>query len=84
MNVRGYDQERVPETAEPSLPTVLVDFRPSPDEWTMSLIEDAQSRCRELNGFRVHIGLHYCQFEVEEVQPGKFAIVCKSHPELKL
>jgi hypothetical protein len=44
----------------------------------------AEMHCEVLNGMQVHVGQHYCQFEVEKLDDGKFAIVCKSHPGLTL
>ncbi len=50
-------------------------------EWVFDVHEAAGMHCEMLNGMRVHVGQHCCQFEVEEFEPGKFAIVCNSHPE---
>ena len=58
----------------------LVDYSDRPD-WNFEVF-DAAERWREvLAGMNVTVGAHQCQFEVEELQPNSFAIVCKTHPE---
>jgi len=62
-----------------------VQFNNSPDHWKMGMVE-AQSNCGMLNRAHVHaknVPLHRCEFEVEEVGQGEYAIVCKTHPEFK-
>ena len=46
--------------------------------------ETAGMHCEVLNGMQVYVGEHYCQFEIEKLNDGQFAIVCKSHPGLTL
>lgn len=41
---------------------------------------EAEWRCAELQRSRIHVGQHYCEFSLEELPEGNFAIVCESHP----
>lgn len=83
MTMYLYGYKSTPEAEQPRDPhrpwdNVDVCYTPDP-QYTWPL-EWATIHCKEINGMRAHVGEHYCQFEVEEVQEGKFAIVCKTHP----
>jgi hypothetical protein len=44
----------------------------------------AEQHCSELNSVRPKWSLrHYCRFEIEEVSPDRFAVICPNHPKLK-
>ena len=89
--VLGYrprkDEEKLPEPTtkrrEFEPPETVVGYCTTP-EWVIGAPELADAECRILNGMIVHVGRHYCQFEVEKLDEDKFAIVCKSHPGLTL
>jgi|ERR1700733_3786554 hypothetical protein len=54
-------------------------------EWTLPDRPSAEIECGILRRMGVHIGPHYCEFAVESLDNGEFAIVCLTHPEhLKL
>jgi hypothetical protein len=41
----------------------------------------AESHCSELNSYDAkYFRRHHCRFEIEEVEPGRFALVCPDHP----
>jgi hypothetical protein len=63
-------------------PDSVVAYSRVPGSWVIGDFELANTECRILSGMHVNVGLHYCQFEVETLAEGKFAIACKSHPEL--
>lgn len=49
--------------------------------WTMDR-DTAESEFKIMNNlFRFHVGTHYCNFTVEALADGQFAIVCLSHPD---
>jgi hypothetical protein len=84
--VRGYRQKDADKVQPPKRP-----FEPVEDvevqycnelDWKIAFRELAESELRILTGMRVHVGLHYCEFAVEELPEGEFAIICPSHPEL--
>ena len=84
--VRGYRQKDKDKVLPPKRPfdpieDVDVQYCKEPD-WKIPLRELAEPELRILCGMHVHIGLHYCEFSVEELPDGAFAIVCLSHPEL--
>ena len=86
--VRGYGplaEEEIPPQRSPFDPLEdrWVQYRPSPDDaWEIGTRDEAEMHCRVLNGSQAHHGPHYCEFSVEELPEGAFAIVCLSHPEL--
>jgi hypothetical protein len=52
-------------------------------EWRLGTLELAQADCRYLNSTQTHVGSHYCHFEVEELEPGVFGVVYRTHPALR-
>jgi hypothetical protein len=61
---------------------VTVQFNPSPEHWLMSETE-AREWCANLNRSGVSFDAfpdHVCKFQIEEVRPGEWAIVCNEHP----
>jgi hypothetical protein len=85
--VRGYDEIPEEKRQRPRYPfepvdTVWVEYSDIA-EWKTTL-NDVTWRCKELNGMRVHLGSHYCEFSVEELTDGEFAIVCLHHPDKPL
>lgn len=62
-----------------SSPEYNITYSESPGSVYPSL-EHAEEDCRLLNGMSVHVGHHYCEFRVQDLSDGKFAIVCESHP----
>ncbi len=50
-------------------------------EWRIETREVADYQCSKLRQMRVHVGEHYCEFEVEKLSEGDFAVVCASHPD---
>jgi hypothetical protein len=84
--VRGYRQKDADEAQPPKLlferaEDVEVQYCKEPD-WRIAFRELAESELRILTDMRVHVGLHYCEFAVEELPEGEFAIICPSHPEI--
>jgi hypothetical protein len=84
--VRGYQQkdaDKVQPSKHPfeGVSDVEVQYCEEPD-WRIAFREMADSELRILTDMRVHVGLHYCEFAVEELPKGEFAIICPSHPEL--
>jgi hypothetical protein len=59
---------------------VVVGFSPKRGDWLIGDKEFAQRELGILITGRVHVHDHYCHFELEE-EDGKFAIVCREHPE---
>jgi hypothetical protein len=47
--------------------------------WRISSRDSAQAEIRILEELAVHVGLHRCEFSIEELHDGKFAIVCLAH-----
>jgi hypothetical protein len=60
---------------------VIVSYHENP-EWRIPLESEAVWRRDELQNALVHVGPHYCEFSIEELPEGDFAIVCAEHPEL--
>jgi hypothetical protein len=64
-------------------PQTLVEYSRDFHHWTM--IRDAASLlCGKLNSAKVHSlqhPEHHCLFDIEEVEPGGFAVLCIFHPE---
>ena len=57
----------------------LVDYSVTPDLQFSAF--DAAAQWRDvLAGMNVAVGTHLCEFEVEEFEPGLFAVVCGSQP----
>jgi hypothetical protein len=82
--VREFHQVKEDETPYARLLT-LVDYIRISDHWSMPRW-DADRICDDLNNAQVHperCPEHLCQFEVEEVGPEEFAIVCNAHPDLR-
>ena len=73
--------ERASNRPEFQSPESVVGYSRTP-EWVIWASELADVECQILNGMRVHVGQHYCQFEVEKLEENQFAIVCKLHPAL--
>jgi hypothetical protein len=51
-----------------------------PNWWPISERSEAEAECAKLRGFGIHIGTHFCDFAVESLDNGTFAILCLSHP----
>jgi hypothetical protein len=62
-------------------PEYQIHYSEKPETIAVAL-EFAVKHCDFLNSLRVHVGQHYCQFEVEKLEENQFAIVCKLHPAL--
>ena len=58
---------------------VLVSYSLRPSSLIASR-EDADLQCARLNRMQVHVGQHSCEFEVEELDGGEFALACINHP----
>jgi hypothetical protein len=77
--VRGYGPLREDETPPQRYPfepkeNYGVEYRPTPDDWTMSTRDEAEMHCRDLTRLQAHVGPHYCEFSVQELPEGAFAI----------
>lgn len=83
LGYRQKDEDKVQPPKRPFDPIENVDVQycKEPD-WKIALRELAESELLILCAMRVHVGSHYCEFSVEELPEGAFAIVCLSHPEL--
>lgn len=84
--VRGYRQKNTDKVQPPHRPferveDVEIEYCKEPD-WKIAFRELAESELRILTDMRVHVGSHYCEFAVEELPEGEFAITCPAHPEL--
>jgi hypothetical protein len=62
---------------KPAQYRILFGHRPA---WALGEKSVAKAECAILNSLGIQVGQHHCQFEVEEVKIGIFAIVCKGHP----
>ena len=49
--------------------------------WRMPSLRLAKGERDLLCEMQVHVGPHYCEFSVEELPEGDFALVCLSHPD---
>ena len=56
-----------------------VDFRDVPTLVLNRYGADLHSGC--LRSLGIHVGDHHCNFAVEELNGGEFAIVCPTHPK---
>ena len=84
--VRGYRQKNADEVHPHKRPferveDIEVQYSNEPD-WKIAFRELAESELRILTDMRVHVGLYNCEFAVEDLPEGEFAIICPSHPEL--
>ena len=77
---KATEETERPKRIEVQFPEYEIHYSDRP-EWRLGALELAEADCRLLNSMQVHVGPHYCQFEIEELEPGLFAIVCKSHPD---
>lgn len=62
---------------------MVVQYSQSPEHWKMSEWE-ARSWCTVLNRANVYATKwpqHHCTFEIVEVGPEEYAIVCNDHPD---
>ena len=83
MYIVGYRQRGKDEPpTDPLRPwgNIDVQFSPTRDEWIMESAFEAQRELDLMASMRVHVGAHDCQLELEE-EDGKYAIVCKEHPQ---
>jgi hypothetical protein len=64
----------------PDVPETVVLYSKEP-QWKITARELADAELRILRNMQVHVGLHYCNFSVEELSGGDFTIVCLSHPD---
>jgi hypothetical protein len=55
-------------------------YNPNP-VWTFPSKEHADVEFRIAQRMRFHVGLHYCEVELEQLASGEFAIVCNDHPQ---
>lgn len=62
-----------------SPPEYQIHYCEKPEPIAVAL-EFANKHSAFLNSMHVHVGLHYCQFEIEKLEENSYAIVCKSHP----
>ena len=91
MYVRAYEPRR--QEDEIAQPETINDWRRPRDThdiyyspkpvWMVEGREWALAELQLLHSMRVHVGPHYCELELEESEPGKFAFICNSHPEPK-
>jgi hypothetical protein len=82
LGYRQKDDDKIEPPIRPFYPVENVDVQycDGPD-WKMPYREHAEMELRILAAMRVHVGPHYCEFSLEELPEGEFAIVCLSHPE---
>lgn len=82
LGYRQKDEDKIEPPKRPFEPVENVDVQYSEGpEWKMPFREYAETELRILVGMRVHVGPHYCEFSLEELPEGEFAIACLSHPE---
>jgi hypothetical protein len=74
-------QDEPPVVPQKPCEKIAILFSAKRGDWLLASREWAQRQIDRLVSFRVHVGEHYCQFELEE-EAGTFAIVCKEHPEI--
>ena len=83
--VFGYrpikEQERL-ETTVGSDGDYWVKYSATPENWTIPERRLADVECDILRRMRVHVDAHYCEFSVEELRDGEFAVVCTTHPDI--
>jgi hypothetical protein len=87
MTLKAFVKLCTSELRDPSQqvaqPQTLVEYSPDFHHWTMG--RDAASLlCAKLNSAKVHSlqhPEHQCLFDIEEVEPGGFAVLCVFHPE---
>jgi hydrogenase maturation factor len=79
--VLGCHYRRAENDSANQTPGHDVDYSSLP-VWVFETYEAAWMNCGMINTISVHVGQHYCQFDVEKLDENKFAIVCESHPEL--
>jgi hypothetical protein len=82
IGCRQKDEDKIEPPKRPFDPVgnVEVQYGDGPD-WKMPFREYAETELRTLAEMRIHVGPHYCEFSLEELPEGEFAIVCLSHPE---
>jgi hypothetical protein len=51
-----------------------------PRHWQFLDPQMGEAELRTLQSMHIHVESHYCRLELEEFQPGTFAIVCPDHP----
>jgi len=81
LRYRQEDDVQPPKRPYDPIEDVDVQYSKQPD-WKITLRELAAPELRILRNMRVHVGSHYCEFSIEELPDGAFAIFCLSHPEL--
>jgi hypothetical protein len=87
--VRGYDTKTDDEIEAERrrlspfalIEPIVVVYSDSPT-WRIPLESEAVWRLVDLQTAHVHVGQHFCEFSIEELPEGDFAIVCAEHPEL--
>jgi hypothetical protein len=84
VGYRGRDKDKIEPPKRPFDPVEDLDvwFSKGPEYWKIASLEEAEPELQYLRNCRVHIGSHYCEFSIEELPGGEFAVVCLSHPEL--
>jgi hypothetical protein len=75
--VTGYQLKELPTHQE----DIEVGYSKDPPEWRTVSVYEADARRIFLQDKRVQVDGHRCQFSVEELPEGQFAIVCLSHPD---
>lgn len=58
--------------------STLVAYSDKP-EWVIPSGDEAEMECKTLNRLNVHVGTHLCNFSVEELPSGEFAVICADH-----
>lgn len=49
--------------------------------WKIASRPEAHRHCSYLQMCNVHVGPHFCDFQVEQLGESEFAIACITHPE---
>jgi hypothetical protein len=59
---------------------LTVDYGDGPASWKIANRYAADMHCKTLRSFGVHVGEHYCNFAVHELESCEFAIVAPHTP----
>jgi hypothetical protein len=80
--VRGYDtilDKGQDSKKQPEPPQFVVEYRGEP-EWVIETRYEADAECLILRRHSVTVGMHFCDFSVEELTSSGFAVICANHP----
>jgi len=81
--VQGYDSlheaRRAKDADGESITEWIIGYSTAPD-WRFSTRGEAEVALSDLNEKQFHVGLHYCEFAIQELPEGDFAIACITHP----